>query len=178
MACPLPSAAHACNGTQHSANYTTHPPLLPCIQAAARAAFGENVTAFDQITDGERSVSAGDVVRIKETKPLRIGRVLYFTVPQVLLSCPHGRVICLPVLSLIFLLPFHVCSLQSPCKQNTSMTVADTTKSLHAWLTVLMGSECRSRTAWGATPVASCTLLRCLQRFMARAARSTLAFGD
>jgi hypothetical protein len=88
------------------------------MQATARAVVGENVTAFDQITDGVRSVSAGDIVRIKETKPLRIGRVLFFTVPQVLLSCPHGRVVCLTALSLFSLLPFHVSSLHSPCKQN------------------------------------------------------------
>lgn len=51
-------------------------------QAALRSKLGEGTTAFERITDGSRTVSAGDVVRIN-VKPLLVGRVVAFTIPQV-----------------------------------------------------------------------------------------------
>ncbi|KAL4443930.1 hypothetical protein ABPG75_011667 [Micractinium tetrahymenae] len=50
-------------------------------QAALRAKLGEETTAFERITDGIRTVSRGDVVRIN-AKPQLVGRVLHFTIPQ------------------------------------------------------------------------------------------------
>jgi hypothetical protein len=50
-------------------------------QAALRTTMGECTTAFDRVTDGQRAVSKGDVVRIR-AKPVLVGRVAYFTVPQ------------------------------------------------------------------------------------------------
>lgn len=55
----------------------SHVPL----QAAARSKHGEEVTAFERVTDGARTVSTGDVVRIN-AKPQAVGRVLHFTIPQ------------------------------------------------------------------------------------------------
>lgn len=49
-------------------------------QAALRSRFGEGITAFERISDGNRTVSAGDVVRLS-AKPAVIGRVTFFTVP-------------------------------------------------------------------------------------------------
>lgn len=63
-------------------------------QAALRAAQGEAVTAFERVTDGQRVVRAGDVVRIS-AKPGVVGRVAYFTVPQAVReegAYPNGRV--------------------------------------------------------------------------------------
>lgn len=50
-------------------------------QAALRAQLGEGITAFERISDGNRTISAGDVVRFS-AKPAIVGRVVYFTVPQ------------------------------------------------------------------------------------------------
>jgi hypothetical protein len=46
-----------------------------------RSKAGEGTTAFERITDGSRTFSRGDMVRVN-AKPLVVGRVLYFTVPQ------------------------------------------------------------------------------------------------
>eukprot|EP00887_Chlorella_sp_A99_P005757 scaffold1.g5757.t1 len=50
-------------------------------QAAVRAKLGEGTTAFERISDGQRQINAGDVVRVN-AKPLVVGRVLHFTIPQ------------------------------------------------------------------------------------------------
>ena len=50
-------------------------------QAALRSRRGEGITAFERISDGQRSISTGDVVRIS-AKPTFVGRVAYFSVPQ------------------------------------------------------------------------------------------------
>jgi hypothetical protein len=53
-----------------------------CAQALVRKELGESMTAFMRVTDGTRTISAGDVVRLS-TKPAALGRVKYFAVPQV-----------------------------------------------------------------------------------------------
>lgn len=53
-----------------------------CVQASLRSKLGEGTTAFERITDGARVVCRGDVVRIN-VKPLLVGRVTAFTIPQV-----------------------------------------------------------------------------------------------
>lgn len=58
------------------------------LQAALRGRLGEGTTAFERITDGTRTVSRGDVVRVS-AKPLLVGRVTAFTIPQVCL-CGYG----------------------------------------------------------------------------------------
>lgn len=50
-------------------------------QAAVRAKLGEGTTAFERIADGVRVVCKGNMVRVN-AKPMVIGRVLHFTVPQ------------------------------------------------------------------------------------------------
>jgi hypothetical protein len=52
------------------------------LQAALRGKLGEGTTTFERITDGSRTVSKGDVVRIN-VKPQLVGRVVAFTIPQV-----------------------------------------------------------------------------------------------
>lgn len=52
------------------------------LQSALRSKLGEETTAFDSITDGAHTISKGDVVRVN-AKPQVVGRVLYFTIPQV-----------------------------------------------------------------------------------------------
>lgn len=47
-----------------------------------RSKHGEATTAFERVTDGSRTAAAGDVVRIN-AKPQLVGRVLFFTIPQV-----------------------------------------------------------------------------------------------
>jgi len=60
----------------------THSPHDTCLQATFRAKLGEGTSAFERITDGTRTVAKGSVVRIN-VKPLLVGRVLAFTIPQV-----------------------------------------------------------------------------------------------
>ena len=55
-----------------------------------RAKLGEETTAFERITDGARTVAAGDVVRVN-AKPQVVGRVLHFTIPQVHLLLGVGQ---------------------------------------------------------------------------------------
>ena len=55
---------------------TCHP------QASIRKELGEAMTGFMSVSDGTRTVCAGDVVRLS-TKPASLGRVKYFAVPQV-----------------------------------------------------------------------------------------------
>lgn len=55
---------------------------LAPLQAAVRSKHGEATTAFERVTDGSRTAAAGDVVRIN-AKPQLVGRVLFFTIPQV-----------------------------------------------------------------------------------------------
>lgn len=50
-----------------------------------RAKLGEDTTAFERATDGTKTVAAGDVVRVN-AKPTLVGRVLHFTVPQVMVG--------------------------------------------------------------------------------------------
>ena len=72
------------------AYWRTLPPglALPRGQAVVRNKLGEETTAFERITDGSRAVATGDVVRVN-VKPQVVGRVLYFTIPQV---CPNSSV--------------------------------------------------------------------------------------
>ena len=50
------------------------------VQADLRTRFGEGTTAFNRISDGTRTISAGDVLRLS-AKPAVVGRVTFFTVP-------------------------------------------------------------------------------------------------
>lgn len=52
------------------------------VQAGVRTKLGESTTAFERISDGQRQLSKGDVVRIN-AKPIVVARVLHFTVAQV-----------------------------------------------------------------------------------------------
>jgi hypothetical protein len=56
-------------------------PISSRKQAVLRARLGEGITAFEGVSDGNRTISAGDVVRLT-SKPAVVGRVVYFTVPQ------------------------------------------------------------------------------------------------
>eukprot|EP00873_Tetraselmis_striata_P016358 jgi/Tetstr1/436622/TSEL_025418.t1 len=55
-------------------------------QAAARKAYGENVTLFHNITDNSRIICSGNVVRLA-TRPIVIGRVVHFRIGQI----AHGE---------------------------------------------------------------------------------------
>ncbi|EFJ52379.1 hypothetical protein VOLCADRAFT_86759 [Volvox carteri f. nagariensis] len=51
------------------------------LKALVRKELGEAVTGFTGVSDGTRTISAGDIVRLS-TKPVALGRVKYFAVPQ------------------------------------------------------------------------------------------------
>jgi hypothetical protein len=52
------------------------------LQAAVRSSKGEDITVFERIDDGSRTIRKGDVVRLHR-KPVLMGRVLYFFIGQV-----------------------------------------------------------------------------------------------
>ncbi|GLI61005.1 hypothetical protein VaNZ11_003267, partial [Volvox africanus] len=51
------------------------------LKALVRKELGEGMTGFTQVSDGTRTINAGDIVRLS-TKPAALGRVKYFSVPQ------------------------------------------------------------------------------------------------
>lgn len=53
---------------------------------------GANVTAFTTVVDGQHTLQSGDALRLA-TKPVVVGRALYFVVGQVSAanSCPEYR---------------------------------------------------------------------------------------
>lgn len=59
---------------------------MPVPQALVRKELGEAMTGFTRVCDGNRTLAAGDVVRLA-TKPSALGRVKYFAVPQVRRGC-------------------------------------------------------------------------------------------
>ncbi|KAK9820414.1 hypothetical protein WJX72_010046 [[Myrmecia] bisecta] len=52
------------------------------VQARLRQGEGENLTAFERITDGSRTIGKGDLVKLA-VKPVLIGQVLHFSIPKV-----------------------------------------------------------------------------------------------
>ncbi|KAF8056436.1 SMCHD1 [Scenedesmus sp. PABB004] len=52
------------------------------VQSLARKHLGVDVTVFERVHDGLQTISKGDVVRLN-TKPAVLGRVVHFSIPQV-----------------------------------------------------------------------------------------------
>jgi hypothetical protein len=75
------------------------------VQAAVRRIMGENVTAFEKITDGHiRTFQVGDVVKCT-AKPSIMGKILYFTVPLVTKdegTHPAGKVHLAPLPAAVY----------------------------------------------------------------------------
>ncbi|GIL94923.1 hypothetical protein Vretimale_1033 [Volvox reticuliferus] len=51
------------------------------LKALVRKELGEGMTGFTQVSDGTRTINAGDIVRLS-TKPVAFGRIKYLSVPQ------------------------------------------------------------------------------------------------
>ena len=52
------------------------------VQEAIRGKMGGNATAFSTVVDGQHTLRSGDALRLA-TKPVMVGRALYFVVGQV-----------------------------------------------------------------------------------------------